>query len=82
MKFFAFVAVFAAVLSLVCAQTPTGTATPTTATSPTSPTSPTTTTYTYTTSPTYTTPTVTVTTTTAKPFKQALLSLLFNKKSG
>ncbi|EDX06751.1 integumentary mucin C.1 [Drosophila simulans] len=78
MKFFAVLVCFSAVLAIAMASTPT---TPPTSTT-TTPSSPTTTTYTYTTSPSYPTYTYTTDTTTTKPIKQQLLSLLFNKKSG
>ncbi|EDW85579.1 uncharacterized protein Dwil_GK23158 [Drosophila willistoni] len=86
MKFFGILVFALAILvGMSQAQSPT-TASPTsTYTTPSSPSSPSTTTYTYTTSPTSpTSPTAISTTpaTTAKPFKQQFLSLLFNKKSG
>ncbi|XP_034142377.1 C-type lectin domain-containing protein 141 [Drosophila guanche] len=80
MKFFALLAVFAAVLSLACAQIPPTTVPVPSTSLSSSPT--TTTTYTYTTSPTTPTTTLTTAITTPKPFKQQLLSLLFNKRTG
>ncbi|XP_016947691.1 integumentary mucin C.1 [Drosophila biarmipes] len=76
MKFFAVLICFFAVLAVAMSGTP-----PSGPTSGVSSSSPTTTTYTYTTTPTSTSPTSTYTdtTTTSKPFKQQLLSLLFNK---
>ncbi|EDV56332.1 uncharacterized protein LOC6546687 [Drosophila erecta] len=81
MKFFAVLVCFSAVLGIAMAGTPTTTATtptsPPTSTSPTYPTS----SYSY----SYPSPSSSYTytdTTTAKPVKQQILSLLFNKKSG
>lgn len=81
MKFFG-VLVFAAVLAIAAGSTASGTSPPSPYPTPTTPSSPSTTTYTYTTSPSTPTYTSTSETTTTKPFKQQLLSLLFNKKSG